>query len=205
MDATQVLSQLTSTWTGLLDQYYDHVASEHLKNISKEYNIPIEELQTKTLGLKEQIMKSLSKCMEQPTEEKKEQPKKAAPAKKEEKKTGELDKLGRKELQELCKQKGIPTKRKNSDMVNAIREYDEKNKQEPVEEPKEEPKEELKPEEPKEEPDVALEAEIEELKKAATFVPEEESEPEPEEENYFNHSENEDMLHEDEYVSEDDF
>ena len=32
--------------------------------------------------------------------------------------------LGQKELRAMCKDRGIPTKRKNSDMVDAIKEFD---------------------------------------------------------------------------------
>ena len=38
--------------------------------------------------------------------------------------------LGQKELRAMCKNRGIPTKRKNSDMVEAINEYDSRQEQE---------------------------------------------------------------------------
>ena len=131
MDATQVLSQLTSTWSDLLDQYYDHVAAEHLKSISKEYNIPLEDLHSKTNGLKEQIMHTLTKCMDPPKAKTADKPveiveKEKVKQKKNKAESGTLESMGRKELQELCKQKGIPTKRKNSDMVDSIKEFDAK-------------------------------------------------------------------------------
>ena len=35
--------------------------------------------------------------------------------------------LGQKELRSMCKDRGIPAKRKNADMVDAIKEYDSRN------------------------------------------------------------------------------
>lgn len=156
MDATQVLSQMNATWSSMLDKYYDHVAEEHLKDISEKFNIPLEDLQAKTNGLKEQIMEKLITKIDPINNEKTKVPKaKSSKAKKDEDKN-ELEKMGRKELQEMCKNRGIPTKRKNLDMINSIKEYDEKHKKEPEVEKKSEPE----PEEQKEpEPEVEKESE----------------------------------------------
>ena len=124
MDATNVLSQLTDTWSKCLDQYYDHVAEEHMKVISEKYNIPMKDLMLKSKDLKENIMKKLTNCM--PENKKNDQVQKNAPKTKdtETKKETNLEKLGRKELQAMCKERNIPTKRKNADMVSDIKEYD---------------------------------------------------------------------------------
>ena len=133
MDATKVLSQLTNTWTTCLDEYYDHVAKEHLKMISEKYNIPIEDLNIKSKEMKEGIMKKLTNCIPSEKVEQTEKPKKQE---KEKNLDQNLESLGRKNLQNMCKERGIPTKRKNADMVDAIKEYDLKNKVEIKEEPK---------------------------------------------------------------------
>ena len=136
MDATKVLSCLTDTWTKCLDQYYDHVADQYLKSVSEQYNISLEELKEKTVHLKSDILKKLTHCI--PTEINKdnekqikldENVKKETEIESEKKinKDNKIEKLSRKELQQMCKDRGIKTSRKNADMIAAIEEYDKKN------------------------------------------------------------------------------
>ena len=153
MDATKVLSCLTDTWTNCLDQYYDHVASEYLKVVSEKYNISVQDLEEKTAHLKLDIMKKLTQCI--PTEmpsvnktepvkmEESETPKKNTTKKES---ADPFAKLSRKELQEMCKERGIKTSRKNADMIASIKEHDNKNKEVEVVEqpPKEDQKEQVK-------------------------------------------------------------
>lgn len=138
MDATKVLSCLTETWTNCLDQYYDHVASEYLKVVSEKYNISVQDLEEKTSHLKLDIMKKLTQCIptemssvnktEQVKTEESEAPKKKTTTKKES--ADPFAKLSRKELQEMCKERGIKTSRKNADMIAAIKEHDKETKAE---------------------------------------------------------------------------
>ena len=120
MDATKFLSQLTDTWTQCLDQYYDHVVQEHMKTISEMYNIPLPDLMIKSTEMKSGIMKKLTNCM--PDVQKNTSPKKQYINKIENE--PKLESLGRKELQTMCKERNIPTKRKNADMVTSIKEHD---------------------------------------------------------------------------------
>ena len=186
MDATNVLTQLTDTWSKCLDQYYDHVAEEHMKAISEKYNIPISDLMLKSKDLKSNIMKKLTNCMpehkETPKDEAKKEPKKEN--KKESKNENNLESLGRKELQELCRQRNIPTKRKNADMVSSIKEYDLKNKPEEINEA--------------EEPEQIVEVEAEEPEQIVEVEAEEELNED------FNKLDFDDSLEEDEYLEEDD-
>ena len=197
MDATKVLSQLTNTWNNCLGEYYDHVATEHLKTISEKFGIPVEDLQEKTSGLKEGIMAKLTNCMptktadtvNEATSSKQPAAKKKAPQKEKE------VKLGRKELQGMCKERGIPTKKKNSDMIDAIAEYDKNNcaKEEVAEsdpEPEQEEVAESDPEPEQEDPHAKALQELAELKKSLKPANDDENETE--------------QLSEDEYPDEDD-
>ena len=194
MDATNVLSQLTDTWSKCLDQYYDHVAEEHMKVVSEKYNIPISDLMLKSKDLKIDIMKKLTNCMPENKKEPKKEQTKKEPKKI---KKNDLESFGRKELHEMCKERNIPTKRKNADMVSAIKEYDLKNKPEPVveaEEPEAEPV--VEAEEPEAEP--VIEAEEPEAEPVIEAEVEEELNIELNEMNLDN------TLKEDEYLDEDD-
>ena len=193
MDATNVLTQLTNTWSKCLDQYYDHVAENHMKAISEKYNIPIEDLMIKSKDLKEDIMKKLTNCIPTKAETK--------PVKNSEKKINEntnIESLGRKELQTMCKDRGIPTKRKNADMVLAIQDFDLKNKVEEIKNKVEEKEEYVEKE--KEE---YVEKEKEEYEAEAEA---EEDEAEAEEDELYNFKNinlnGADELQEDEYVDE---
>ena len=202
MDATNVLSQLTNTWSNCLDQYYDHVAEEHMKVISEKYDIPMNDLMLKSKELKENIMKKLTNCMSDKKEvnTKKEVNSKKESTKKTKSKEEGLESLGRKELHELCKERNIPTKRKNSDMVSAIQEFDLKNK---VAEPEQEvPMAEEPVVQKQEEAEVEEEVDVEEEE---VDVEEEEVEEDDEEViiEYNNMNLNDDELHEDEYINED--
>ena len=107
MNATQIITDLNKTWETSLNIYYDQIASEHVKVFSETYNIPIENVQEKVAQIKSNILQSLF----QPA---------AGSAAKQKQATIASDTMSRKELQALCKEYNIPTRRKNMDMVNAL-------------------------------------------------------------------------------------
>ena len=135
MDASQVISALNTTWTSLLDNYYDHIADEYLAWMSKEYNIPIDVLQEKSLPVKEKILAdAASKFNNKETNIKKK--KQSMSSLKLEAKKAEVQKsieqdpsnrylhMTRKVLVEVSREKGLPVKRKNQDMIDALKNID---------------------------------------------------------------------------------
>ena len=168
MDVQQIITQLTNHWTTLMDQYYDNVSNEYLQTISEKYNIPINDLKNETSGLKDIIMKKITNCMDPPNQEteQKNEPEKKEKKTKSKKDTSLLENMSRKQLQEICKEKGIPTKRKNADMIEAINEFNKVNLEKDPEveikvETEEEPEVEIKVE-TEEEPEVEIKVETEE-------------------------------------------
>jgi hypothetical protein len=126
-NAQEVLSQLTNTWSSMLDKFYDSVADEYLLWMSKEYKIDLKTLKEKAAPLKTKL---LSKATESVSSVK--------TTKKAVTKTKVLDaskygNMSRKELVEHCKERSLPVKRKNQDMIDLLKTYDEKNQPEEAE------------------------------------------------------------------------
>ena len=55
-NAQEVLSQLTNTWSSMLDKFYDSVADEYLLWMSKEYKIDLKTLKEKAAPLKTKLL-----------------------------------------------------------------------------------------------------------------------------------------------------
>ena len=135
MDASQVLTALNSTWTSLLDNYYDHIADEYLSWMSSEYNIPIDVLKEKSLPVKEKVISDASLKFNNKESSIKKKKQSVSSIKMEAKKA-EVQKsieqdpsniylhMTRKELVDTCREKGLPIKRKNQDMVDALKSSD---------------------------------------------------------------------------------
>ena len=127
-NAQEVLTQLNNTWTSMLDKFYDSVADEYLQWMAKEYKMDLKTLREKAAPLKEKL---LSKAAESVAAVK--------TTKKPEIKTKVTDEskygsMPRKTLVELCKTRSLPVKRKNQDMIEQLKKYDEDNsKQEDTE------------------------------------------------------------------------
>ena len=118
-NAQEVLAQLTNTWSSMLDKFYDSVADEYLQWMAKEYKMDIKSLREKAGPLKAKL---LAKATESVTAVKttKKPVTKAKIA--DESKYGSMP---RKELVELCKSRNLPVKRKNQDMIDQLKKYDE--------------------------------------------------------------------------------
>ena len=121
-NAQEVLSQLTNTWSSMLDKFYDSVADEYLAWMAKEYNIDLKTLKEKALPLKEKL---LSKATDAVSAVK--TTKKAVVVSAKDTDDSKYGKMSRKELIELCKSKSLPVKRKNQDMIDLLKKQEETN------------------------------------------------------------------------------
>ena len=119
MDATEVLQQLNATWSSMLDKFYDSVEDEMISWISKEHNIPITTLRAKAAPLKEKLLSKATEAVNSVKSTKK------AEMKPKTKDGSKYGKMIRKELVELSKERNLPVKRKNQDMIDALKKYDE--------------------------------------------------------------------------------
>lgn len=119
-NAQEVISQLTNTWTSMLDKFYDSVAEEYLLWMSKEYKIDIKILREKAAPLKEKLLNKAThsissvKTTKKPINVKIQDPSKY----------GAMD---RKQLIGFCKERQLPIKRKNQDMIDALKKFDSDN------------------------------------------------------------------------------
>ena len=119
MDALAVTKALNETWSNVIEDYYDTIATNYIEFLSKEYEIPINELKEKIAPLKNKLINNASMFSES-TEKSR--------TKKEERKTtikipGTINKYSsksRKELVEMCKSRKLPVKRKNQDMIDSL-------------------------------------------------------------------------------------
>ena len=106
---------MNDRWTTLLPQYYDYIQNEYLAWMADEYNLPLDELKAKAEPLKNKILDSVDDVV-------------ANLNSGVHKKQGKVvtkaqggpetpyDSFPRNRLVELCKENGIPVKRKNQDM-----------------------------------------------------------------------------------------
>ena len=131
MDAAQVIATMNTTWATLIDKYYDHIADEYIAWMSREYNVPVDELRAKAEPVKAKILASAEQNVNAMTVKKK--PKSlssiraaASKANTEASENGNsvYAKMSRKELIDTCKSRSLPVKRKNLDMINALVEFD---------------------------------------------------------------------------------
>jgi len=118
---------MNNHWKGLLYQYYDTISDEYLKWMSKEYEIPIEELKSKEAAVKEKIMNDIDRFLQTGNNiDLKHKPRSMsslkAEASREQTASSEYSdskyaKMSRAELISLSKQRKLPIKRKNLDMI----------------------------------------------------------------------------------------
>ena len=132
MDATQIVNNMNDRWKELLSNYYDHVATTFLKQISEEYELNYEDLLQKSAEVKEEILNSATQNV-QSTEEKNVKKKKPSVSALKNARKAEIDAnrekniysdFNRTQLIEKCKERKLPVKRKNQDMVDNLLEYD---------------------------------------------------------------------------------
>ena len=119
MDATEVLQQLNATWSTMLDKFYDSVEEEMILWISKEHKIPIATLRAKAAPLKEKLLSKATEAVNSVKSTKK------AEIKSKMSDSSKYGKMLRKELIELSKERNLQVKRKNQDMIDALKKYDE--------------------------------------------------------------------------------
>jgi hypothetical protein len=108
MDAQKIIEDVNNHFIDKLDQYYDHVAEAYVKVISEQYNLPIDELTSKCMDLKQEIMNSFK-------------------SKTKTNKSGAVKVINdnlvaksRSQLQDLCTQNNLPFRRKNQDMIDQL-------------------------------------------------------------------------------------
>ena len=128
-NAQEVLAQLNNTWSSMLDKFYDSVADEYLSWMAKEYNVELKTLKEKALPLKAKLLAKATDSMHVVKTTKKPTVK---PKVNDSSKYGTLS---RKELVELCKERSIPVKRKNQDMIDLLKKSDDENENEQIQEP----------------------------------------------------------------------
>lgn len=123
MDASQVIAQLNSTWSSLIDKYYDHIADEYLSWMSNEYNIPLDELKEKAQPVKDKIMNIATFQNTQETSGIKKKAKKPVKSSTDNLPSSNIyTNMSRNELASLCRENGLPVRRKNLDMINSLME-----------------------------------------------------------------------------------
>lgn len=118
-NAQEVLAQLTNTWSSMLDKFYDSVADEYLQWMAKEYKMDIKSLREKAGPLKAKLLAKATESVNAVKTTKKPVTKAKIA---DESKYGTMP---RKELVELCKSRNLPVKRKNQDMIDQLKKYDE--------------------------------------------------------------------------------
>jgi hypothetical protein len=103
----------------MLDKFYDSVADEYLVWMAKEYNVDLKQLKEKAQPLKAKLLSKATDAVSAVKTTKKAVPKSKV---EDDSKYGSIT---RKELIELCKSRSIPVKRKNQDMADLLKAYDE--------------------------------------------------------------------------------
>lgn len=138
MDATQIVTNMNDRWNELLSNYYDHVATTFLKQISEEYELNYDDLLQKSTEVKEEIINSATQKVQTAdvNNVKKKKPSMSAlknarkadiDAKREKNIYSDFT---RTQLIEKCRERKLPVKRKNQDMVDKLLEYDAESKEE---------------------------------------------------------------------------
>ena len=139
-NAQEVLAQLTTTWSSMLDKFYDSVSDEYIKWMAKEYNMEIKALREKAAPLKAKLLSKAAEAVNAVKTTKKQNVKVKVVD------TSKYGTLSRKELMELCKNRSLPIKRKNQDMIDQLKTYDENNEEKPKENSENESDSEQEPE-----------------------------------------------------------
>lgn len=121
MDAKDVLTKMQETWSDLLSQYYDHVATSYAQHIAKEYNLDETNVIKVVEEHKDKIIQNAPGLKLPTTSAQKEH---KVSQKHVYESTSKYGNLSRKELIELSNSRSLPTKRKNQDMVDALDKYD---------------------------------------------------------------------------------
>ena len=138
MDATQIVTNMNDRWNELLSNYYDHVATTFLKQISEEYELNYDDLLQKSTEVKEEIINSATQKVQTADVNNVKKKKPSMSALKNARKA-DIDAkremniysdFTRTQLIEKCRERKLPVKRKNQDMVDKLLEYDMKNKEE---------------------------------------------------------------------------
>ena len=117
-NAQEVILQLTNTWTSMLDKFYDSVADEYLSWMAKEYNIELKSLKEKAAPLKTKLLSKATDAVSAVKTTKKQETKHKMVD------NSRYGSMTRKELVELCKSRTLPVKRKNQDMIDSLKNYD---------------------------------------------------------------------------------
>lgn len=120
MDATAVTKAMNDHWVKLLDEYYDYIADAYIKHLSAEHDIPVEELEEKTKGLKEKVMKDAFIAIESGNDIKRDARKTKQKMTTTSTTKSVYDAFTHPELAKLCKDNKLPVKRKKQDMIDAL-------------------------------------------------------------------------------------
>ena len=132
MDASQIINNMNDRWNELLSNYYDHVATNFLKQVSDEYDLKYEDLLTKSVEVKNEILNSAIQNTQLSDSSKIKKKKPSMSAMKNAKKA-EIDAkrerntytdFTRTQLIEKCRERKLPVKRKNQDMVDSLLDFD---------------------------------------------------------------------------------
>ena len=135
MDALAVMNTMAETWVELLEQYYDNISDAHVNHIGDKFSLDkaelsasVSELKTTILnGAKEKFLAANSIA----PETKQSKPKTIKkPASTENIDNGKYNTMNRGDIAELCKARGLPVRRKNQDMIDSLKKYDEENSSE---------------------------------------------------------------------------
>ena len=132
MDASQIVSNMNTRWNELLSNYYDHVATTFLKQVSEEYELNYEELLKKSADIKEEILHSATQKVNtvDAVGIKKKKPSMSAlkNARKAEvdaqREKNIYSDFSRTQLIEKSRERKLPVKRKNQDMIDNLLDYD---------------------------------------------------------------------------------
>ena len=132
MDASQIVNNMNTRWNELLSNYYDHVATTFLKQVSEEYELNYEVLLAKSVEVKDEILNSAAQKV-QSSESSKVKKKKPSMSALKNAKKAEIDAkrekntysdFSRTQLIEKCRERKLPVKRKNQDMVDCLLDFD---------------------------------------------------------------------------------
>lgn len=114
MDASQVVKAMNDVWGDMMDKYYDHVSRTYVEFLAREYGMDAGELLEKIAPLKAKILaraKAAAAGGQPPAARGATVPAAAG---------GKYSGMPRKQLVELCRANGLPVKRKNQDMIDAL-------------------------------------------------------------------------------------
>lgn len=132
MDANYVISQLTGTWTSMLEQFYDTISDEVIVWLAKEHNLDLNELREKAKPLRTKILAKGTSGLETKKTTKKSVPRAKEPNQ------SKYGNYSCNELKELCKERRMPTRRSKADMINDLMKNDAENNNEENEKKEEE-------------------------------------------------------------------